>query len=643
MFPLQGGTPPSGVLYSDDVFSAYTYTGNGTTQTINNGIDLAGKGGLVWLKQRSTGFSGLIDSAQGRSKVLSSSTTSAATTSGSTVDLTSFNSNGFSLGTPNQTDNNSNGISEISWTFRKAPKFFDVVTYTGNGAASRNIAHSLGSTPGFIIVKRTDAAGDWCVAHRSTSAIGLLNTTAAFSAALSVGNPAYNGYVYASDGFSTSTTFYVANGDNGNAAVNASGGTYVAYLFAHDASADGIVQCGSFTTDASGNATVSLGWEPQYLLLKKSNGAGDWFLADSSRGFDVSGGSKYLSANSTAAEAGLGNIQPNATGFKSVGALNPTTDFIYLAIRRPNKPPTTGTQVYNAIARTGTGAVATVTGVGFAPDLVVCKNRTATFNHIFQDRLRGAQRQLYSDGTFAEGTSNDIVTALTMDGMTVGLNGAVNYSAVTYINYFFKRAPGVFDEVCYTGTGVAKTEAHGLGVVPELMIVKGRSQITFWPVYHASTSAAGSTFLNITDAYSANSTIFNATAPTATLFTVGVTTISNGNNTTYVAYLFATKAGISKVFSYTGNGGSLTVNCGFTTGARWVMIKRTDSTGDWFVWDSTRGIVAGNDPHLSLNTTAAEVTTDDSVDTDTTGFIVNQLAATNVNVTSATYIGLAFA
>jgi len=73
------------------------------------------------------------------------------------------------------------------------------------------------------------------------------------------------------------------------------------------------------------------------------------------------------------------------------------------------------------------------------------------------------------------------------------------------------------------------------------------------------------------------------------------------------------------------------------------MIKRTDSTGDWYVWDSARGIVAGNDPHLSLNDTAAEVTTDDSVDTDNSGFIVNQLSATNVNVTSATYIFLAIA
>ena len=112
---------------------------------------------------------------------------------------------------------------------------------------------------------------------------------------------------------------------------------------------------------------------------------------------------------------------------------------------------------------------------------------------------------------------------------------------------------------------------------------------------------------------------------------------------TYVTYLFATLPGVSKVGSYTGNGGTQTINCGFTTGSRFVLIKRTDSTGDWFVWDSTRGIVASNDPHLSLNTTAAEVTTDDSIDPDNSGFIVNQVAATNINVTSATYIFLSFA
>ena len=131
----------------------------------------------------------------------------------------------------------------------------------------------------------------------------------------------------------------------------------------------------------------------------------------------------------------------------------------------------------------------------------------------------------------------------------------------------------------------------------------------------------------------------------ASLFYTRVNSNDNVNTSgrTYVAYLFATCAGVSKVFSYTGNGSSQTINCGFTGGARFVLIKRTDNTGDWYVWDSARGIVSGNDPHLSLNTTAAEVTTDDTIDTDSTGFVVNQVSATNVNVSSATYIGLAIA
>lgn len=94
---------------------------------------------------------------------------------------------------------------------------------------------------------------------------------------------------------------------------------------------------------------------------------------------------------------------------------------------------------------------------------------------------------------------------------------------------------------------------------------------------------------------------------------------------------------------YTGNGGIQVINCGFSTGARFILIKRTDAVGDWYMWDTARGIVAANDPHVCLNTEAFEVTTNDSVDPDPTGFAVNQVVGTNINVTAATYIFLAFA
>jgi hypothetical protein len=207
----------------------------------------------------------------------------------------------------------------------------------------------------------------------------------------------------------------------------------------------------------------------------------------------------------------------------------------------------------------------------------------------------------------------------------------------------FRRAPGFFDEVCYTGTAANRTISHNLGVVPEMMIVKARNAGESWFVYSASLLATEYVNLDLADAKTGGAaTTWNSTRPTASVFSVGTSYNTNGPYN-YVAYLFASCPGVSKVGSYTGNGSSQTINCAFTTGARYVLIKRTNVAGDWYVWDSARGIVAGNDPYLALNTTAAEVTSNDSVDTDNTGFIVNQVAASNVNVNAATYIFLAIA
>ena len=220
----------------------------------------------------------------------------------------------------------------------------------------------------------------------------------------------------------------------------------------------------------------------------------------------------------------------------------------------------------------------------------------------------------------------------------------MNASGEPYINHFFKRAPGFFDIVCYTGIGVARTVPHGLGVAPELMIVKGRSIARKWCVYHAAIGGTKAGILNTTEIPAGpDGGYWNNATPTSTTFPIGGDFDTNGNTYTYVAYLFASLPGISKVGSYTGNGTSQTINCGFSTGARFILVKRTDATGDWYVWDSVRGIVAANDPHLSINTTAAEVTTDDSVDPDASGFIVNQNTATNINVSGGQYIFLAIA
>jgi hypothetical protein len=132
-------------------------------------------------------------------------------------------------------------------------------------------------------------------------------------------------------------------------------------------------------------------------------------------------------------------------------------------------------------------------------------------------------------------------------------------------------------------------------------------------------------------------------AHTSTYFKVGTYGGTNASGNNYVAYLFATLPGVSKVGSYTGTGTTNQIDCGFSGGARFVLIKRTDSTGDWYVWDSARGIVAGNDPYLLINSTAAEVTSTDYVDTYSAGFEISSTAPAGINANGGSYIFLAIA
>lgn len=631
-------------VYIEDVFSTYLYTGTGATQTITNGIDLSTKGGLVWIKQRSsTQDHTFFDTDRGINNYIRSNSTGAQNSGGTYTDLlTAYNTTGFSLGADASTAGfvNASGSTYVSWSFEKQPKFFDIVTYTGTGA-NRTIAHNLGAVPGCIMIKRRDTTAAWAVYHRSmlNTEYLVLNTTATKAGSS----------LYWNSTTPTSTVFSLGTSTD----VNASGGTYVAYIFAHDAGgfgaagADNVISCGSFTSTGSA-LSVSLGYEPQWLLFKPSSGAGSWNLVDNMRGFQVdrSGATVGLQPNLTSAEAALGLVGPTSTGFTFNDGGSGVT-YIYIAVRRgPMKTPTVGTSVFGISARTGTGANATVTG-GQTNDAALIKNRGAAVASLFSSRLTGTG-YLVTSSTAAEVAAGTTILQANpwdvMDGVKVGTTSTItNASANTFINYLFRRAPGFFDVVCYTGTGANATQTHNLGVVPELVIVKGRSGATAWQVHSSILANTEYLVLNTTAAKATGATRWNSTTPTSSVFSLGTAAEVNTSSATYTAYLFATLAGISKVGSYTGNGTSQTINCSFTAGARFILIKRTDNTGDWYVWDSTRGIVAGNDPYLSLNTTAAEVATDDSIDTDSTGFIVNQLAATNINVTSATYIFLAIA
>jgi len=642
--------------YIEDVFSTYLYTGTGASQTHTNNIDLAGKGGLVWLKKRSAVESHYLqDSSSSFANSLSTNSTAAQIT-GSGV-ITAVSSTGFT------TSSVSSGTTYASWTFRKQPKFFDVVTWTGNGASYRTITHNLGSTPGCVMVKRTDSTGDWVCFFPSATAWLTLNTTNAAGPDNTLG-----GY----PGALTATDFLLNPGGSSNVTnVNASGGTYVAYLFAHNAGGfgltgtDNVISCGSYTgNDSNDGPEINLGWEPQWVMIKNVTTAGNaWRMFDNMRGMDVNttgSGDGILSANTSSAEAYSNRLSPTATGFKitdTAGDVNSPSGntFIYIAIRRgPMKVPTTGTSVYNAIPRSGTNAAGIeLTGVGFPVDLCISSNRTSSSGKTFWDRLRGGGRNITSTGTGAEQSVTEGVTLFSRQN-GVYVQGITNYNAAgeNYIEWFLRRAPGFFDEVCYTGGGSSTSiYNHNLGVPPELIIIKSRSNgtnVNYWPVKAKAIIGQRALALNSASSDPISATYWPTTNDTATQFRVRASSTaydSNATGYTYVAYLFASCPGVSKFGSYTGTGTTLQVDCGFTGGARFVMIKRADTSGsgDWYVWDSARGIVAGNDPYLLLNSTAAEVTNTDYVDTYSAGFEISSTAPAAINASGGTFIFLAIA
>jgi len=634
-----GGDP----VYVEDVFSTHLYKGTGATNPIDNGIDLDGEGGMVWLKGRNDAYSHhLYDTERDVQEMITSQDDDAETTVAQGV--TAFNDDGFTIGTEGVI--NSAGTNDVyaSWTFRKAPGFFDIVTYEGDDVAGREIAHNLGSVPGMIIIKNLDETYDWAVYHRS-----LPNT---HYARLNKEEEAESTNNYWNDTTATSTHFTL--GDHGS--VNYDGSNLVAYIFAHDDQQFGeggdesIIKCGTYAGVGSGKVEVNIGFEPQWIMIKNidsSSAYAPWMIFDNMRGVAVGGNDAPLSANYNDAEDSTYNWVTNyidftSTGFNVIAGNTPTCvsgkDFIYIAIRRgPMKTPEDATEVFNVV-KTSSQPIS----IGFTTDLAIVTATTNPSANYFVPRLTNLD--LDSASTTYELTNGEYFEFDLQNNFSTG----TFFTGWETINWMFKRAPGFFDVVCYEGTGSAKTEAHNLGVEPEMMLIKCRDASYDWMVYHkdlnGGTSAEGYyLILNEDDDEDDSSTIWNSTAPDESVFTVGTSDSTNKNDKSHVAYLFASLDGISSVGTFTVvNGGSnIDVDCEFTAGARFVMIKRTDGSGNWMIFDTTRGINADgvDDPYLKVNVTTAQVTDDDYINPhpESSGFQANS------DLPSGDYIYLAIA
>ena len=861
--------------YMDDVFSTYLFRGNATSRSITNGIDLSGEGGMTWIKNRdATSGQDIFDTVRGTGKRLTAESNAAQSNAGNCVNA--FNSNGFGLGTDSMT--NTNNEDYASWTFRKAPGFFDVVTYTGDDNTSQQISHSLGCVPGMFMVKCTSETQSWAVYHRTTG-----NTKGLYLNGVGGGDTSSGFWNNTS---ATSTHFTVSDADPGAFTTNKNNATYVAYLFAggestaatarsvefdstfpgddlkiasssdfeygtgdftweayvkptdlstsnryvlnhktasgliggiyihlsnqclayenasgsgdtilanrkiykgqwthvavsrnsnvtrlfqngllvgtgtHDdysfpatdfyvginssgggggfdgnisnvriikgtglytspfkpptepltnvtntkllccnnssvtgstvtpgtitsegntptASTDspfddpaaftfgengdqGIIKCGSYTGSGSVGMEVNVGWEPQWILLKRTAATANWVLADNIRGISNADNDSWLYPNTNAAELASADIlELTSDGFKVISNgtyfNNDGDTYIWMAIRRPDgyvgKPADAGTDVFSM----DTGNSSSTTPAfdsNFVVDMFLHQKPasagldwrlTTRFNA--SDKLPPNTAAAESD----ESPNNEMDS-----NVGVGRNYDSDWQA-----WMWKRHAG-FDVVAYKGNGMQNTgHYHNLSKTPEMIWTKNRDSTgggtdEAWVVWHKNLGADGSNVnnqfmrLNTNDDEMGNNNIYggsNATAPTATHWTTGEHETVNDSNYNYIAMLFASVSGISKVGSYTGTGVNSSpygpsISLDFQP--RFIMIKNASNTADWGIWDSSRSLGSETSQRLLLNTTAAQYGVTWIRDVNSSGFkIYNDDHEINTN--NETYIYYAHA
>ena len=330
-------------------------------------------------------------------------------------------------------------------------------------------------------------------------------------------------------------------------------------------------------------------------------------------------------------------------------------------IKKPN-------QHFDATLYTGTGSAQTITNAGgFQPDFVWIKDRSNGSNyHALFDVIRGTNNRLFSNATDAQNTTTGTLTAFNSNGFTLGsqegqnANGnslvawqwkaggasTVNTSGSISSNVSVNTTAG-FSVVTYTGTGTAATVGHGLGVAPKMLIVKNRVQGTYgnWTVWHTTLTGSQYLALNATTATETNTSRWNGTVPTSTVFSVGTDSFGNTNKSgdTYVAYCFAEVEGYSKFGSYTGNGSAdgPFVYTGFRP--KFLMFKTTTIIGHWVIVDTSRNTYNVIDNSLYPDTSGSEINTITDVDFLSNGFKWRGVLDNETNVNGEVYIYMAFA
>ena len=639
----------------DEVFSTFLYDGNsssassGATQTINNGIDLSGEGGLVWIKRRDGNLNhAMFDTARGAGAYIATNLTAGHYTGGD--DFTSFNSNGFTLGDGQFTSINYSSYEYVSWTWRKAPKFFDVISIdvADPEPTSVTVNHNLGQEVGMVIMKPYLHTYPWYVWHRSIGA----------NYSLELNSTAPKSYVGGSGFSSTSTTItipgsFVHSGSNN--------GKCILYLFAHNNN-DGefgpdkdkdVIKCGSYTGNYTKFKDINLGFEPQWVLIKNtSTNNRDWLVFDNMRGAVVGGNDAWLRVDNNQQEYSNELIEFRANGFSVADDTNVNqsgNSHIYVAIRRgPLAIPEDVTKLFSIDTQ---GSSAPYFDSNHIVDMAFVRpvgsggtGGGGAFNYA---RLMG-EKYLKVTNRNAEANASEAGFDF-MDGHIDQNWGGTN----TY-SWMWKRAPGFFDvttwKVDATGN---QTINHNLSVPPEFIISKNRNQSGngdgSWFIAHKDLPGWDSANENNrhtfqdwnVSASSQQGYHKNFTSTQINMLSNGAGGFNTGDDV--ISYLFATLPGISKVGGYTGTGSAQNIDCGFSSGARFVLLKASTSSGPWILIDSLRGISTGGyDPQIEFNDTAAQSATANNFNAHSAGFGI-ATGNPDINASGTEYIFYAVA
>jgi len=706
--------------FVEDYFVAGKYQGDGSTGRLiptDNGdghvVDLQNNTGIVWIKSSNSYAPILANTIRGGGKYVSTDSTSYENSDTNVV--TSFSSTGFTVGSDNTV--NESGRTFYYWVFRNKPKFFQALTFTGN-STNRVIDHTLQCLPGMMLFKNLTDTSSWICYHRSAGAskYNFFEIDDGANAPFLTDASGPGASTYFNNTEPTQTQFTV--GDKNE--LNGSGDTILALLFAHDDSKNSFIKCDTYAGGTDGQH-ITLGWEPQFILNKNMDGDGDWYENDDSSWYvhnnprsgpagtyinnlmnlpysiniygtiqsgtsGSSGGGLYIGVNDSSTlfnNRVTFHTMPNgfrmidypsiATGNKTHVSFNNSGDnYVYMAIRKhPMATPTTNTEVYDHFLG-DQRANNPRSPAGFDVDMaILSENQTSSRDFHLCRRINTGSGD--SVQTKNMGTQDKPIDYSNADFLTNGfftsylLNGYQNY-----VN-MFKEFPRVMKSGYYYGDGSTSLAVpHGLEAIPEMIWCNTFESSTQSGivVYHKDAHrTANADYYNYEKSYQWSGKIYNnypfsysnypwADWPDINNFYLNGQQNINIANQIYTYTCFATFPNISKVGMYYGSTTDQTIDCGFSSTARFVLIKNVDSPHasssqyrqDWLIFDTLRGLSSGSDSYDSLDGNSSMLSSD-ALDQHSTGFVVkgggtasepDQTNDMNDGNTSSAYMFLAF-